>query len=66
MDIGQRNDDKGQQIALCLSGGGFRAMMFHTGALLSKDNRGESIHDRLVKALVKVEGTLKAHEKKWG
>jgi hypothetical protein len=38
----------------------------HTGALLGKDNRGESIHRRLVKALDKVEGTLKAHEKKWG
>jgi len=38
----------------------------HTGALLGKDNRGESIHVRLAKALDKVEGTLKAHEKKWG
>ncbi len=37
----------------------------HTGALLSKDNRGESIHVRMVKALEKVEGTLKTHEKKW-
>jgi hypothetical protein len=38
----------------------------HTGALLGRDNKGESIHDRMVKALVKTEGTLKSHEKKWG
>ena len=38
----------------------------HTGALLARDNKGESIHARMVKALKKVEGTLEAHEKKWG
>ena len=38
----------------------------HTAALLADDNRGASIHDRWVKALDKVEGTLQAHEKKYG
>jgi len=38
----------------------------HTGALLKENNRGESLHVRLAKALEKVEGTLQAHEKKWG
>jgi hypothetical protein len=38
----------------------------HTGALLGRDNKGESIHVRMVKALEKVEGTLKSHEKAWG
>jgi hypothetical protein len=38
----------------------------HTGALLARDNKGESIHARMVKALKKVESTLEAHEKKWG
>ena len=38
----------------------------HTAALLARDNQGASIHARMVQALEKVEGTLKAHEKKWG
>jgi hypothetical protein len=38
----------------------------HTGALLGRDNRGESIHDRMARALEKIEGTLKSHEQKWG
>ena len=38
----------------------------HTSALLGVENRGESIHARMVKALAKVETTLKTHEKKWG
>lgn len=38
----------------------------HTAALLDRDNSGESIHDRMVKALEKVEGTLRTHEKRWG
>lgn len=38
----------------------------HTSALLEKENRGESLHVRMVKALKKVEGTLKSHERKWG
>jgi len=38
----------------------------HTGALLAADNNGESIHARMVRALEKVEGTLKSHEKRWG
>jgi hypothetical protein len=38
----------------------------HTGALLGRDNGGESIHARMVKALEKVESTLETHEKKWG
>jgi len=38
----------------------------HTGALLGRDNKGESIHARMVKALEKIEGTLKSHENKWG
>jgi hypothetical protein len=38
----------------------------HTSALLAIENRGASIHDRIVRALKKVEGTLKQHEKKWG
>ncbi len=38
----------------------------HTSALLGVENRGESIHARMVKALAKVETTLQTHEKKWG
>jgi hypothetical protein len=37
----------------------------HTAALLARDNRGDSIHARLVKALDKVDKTLKSHEKKY-
>lgn len=37
----------------------------HTAALLARDNKGESIHDRLVMALEKVSGTLESHEKKF-
>lgn len=38
----------------------------HTGALLAVNNRGGSIHARMVKALSKVEGALQSHEKRWG
>lgn len=38
----------------------------HTAALLGRHNRGESIHDRLQRALGKVENTLRAHERKFG
>lgn len=38
----------------------------HTAALLDRDNRGDSIHDRLLKALEKIGKTLAAHEKKFG
>jgi len=38
----------------------------HTAALLDRDNRGDPIHDRLLKALEKVGKTLAAHEKKFG
>jgi hypothetical protein len=38
----------------------------HTSFLLDRENRGDSLHVRMVKALKKVEGTLKSHEKKWG
>jgi hypothetical protein len=38
----------------------------HTAALLRSNNRGASIHDRLRKALEKVDGTLQAHERKYG
>jgi hypothetical protein len=37
----------------------------HTAAFLASDNRGESIHDRLLKALDKVGNTLKSHERKY-
>lgn len=37
----------------------------HTSALLGGDNRGESIHARLQKALVKAGNTLKSHERKY-
>jgi hypothetical protein len=38
----------------------------HTAALLGSKNRGASIHDRILKALDKVRGTLKSHERKYG
>lgn len=38
----------------------------HTAALLDRDNSGNSLHDRMAKALEKVEKTLAAHEKKFG
>lgn len=38
----------------------------HTAALLAADNRGDSIHARLLQALEKVEPVLKAHEEKYG
>jgi hypothetical protein len=38
----------------------------HTSSLLSRNNKGDSIHDRLVKALDKVGKTLAAHESKYG
>jgi len=38
----------------------------HTGALLAGENRGDSIYARLLKALDKVEKTLKSHERKHG
>lgn len=38
----------------------------HTSALLGRENRGKSIHERMVRALRKVEPTLKSHEQKWG
>lgn len=37
----------------------------HTAALITRD-KDRSIHDRLLKALDKVEGTLKSHESKYG
>jgi hypothetical protein len=38
----------------------------HTAALLAVDNRGDSIHARMVNALDKVSGTLDSHERKYG
>jgi len=38
----------------------------HTAALLDRNNQGDSIRDRLLKALEKVGKTLAAHEKKFG
>jgi hypothetical protein len=38
----------------------------HTAALLGSTNRGTSIRDRILKALDKVRGTLKSHERKYG
>ena len=38
----------------------------HTAPLLAADNRGESIHTRLLAALDKVEPVLKAHQDKFG
>jgi hypothetical protein len=38
----------------------------HTAALLARDNRGSSLNARWVAALEKVQGTLKAHEQKYG
>jgi len=37
----------------------------HTAALLAQDNKGESIHTRLLKALDKISGILKSHERKY-
>jgi hypothetical protein len=37
----------------------------HTASLLSRNNKGDSIHDRLLKALAKVSKTLDEHEKKF-
>jgi len=38
----------------------------HTASLLARENRGESIHDRLRRALEKVDKTLQAHQRKYG
>lgn len=38
----------------------------HTTALLGVDNQGDSIHDRIIKALNKVRSTLDSHEQKYG
>ena len=38
----------------------------HTSALVAKRNQGPSIHARMLEALNKVEGKLRAHEKKHG
>ena len=38
----------------------------HTAALLARDNDGDSVRDRLRKALDKVEGTLRSHERRYG
>ena len=38
----------------------------HTTYLLESDNDGDSIHDRIIKALEKVKSTLDSHEKKYG
>jgi hypothetical protein len=38
----------------------------HTTTLLAEDNNGLSIHDRMLKALDKVNSTLKTHERKFG
>lgn len=38
----------------------------HTTALLAKDNHESSIHDRIIKALKKVQNTLSKHERKYG
>jgi hypothetical protein len=38
----------------------------HTGALLARDNRGDSIHDRWLKAFEKVNNILNSHESKYG
>lgn len=38
----------------------------HTATLVGKDQRGDSISDRIIKALDKVRGTLDSHEKKYG
>jgi len=38
----------------------------HTTALLATENQGLAIHDRIIKALEKVQKTLNAHEQKFG
>ena len=38
----------------------------HSATLLASKNRGASIRDRILSALDRVEGTLRAHEKKYG
>jgi len=38
----------------------------HTATLTARKNQGPSIHARLLEALDKVDGTLKAHERKYG
>ena len=38
----------------------------HTKPLLGKDNRGATIEQRILRALIKVGNTLAAHEKKYG
>jgi len=38
----------------------------HTTALLAENNDGASVHDRMIKALDKVQSTLTAHERKYG
>lgn len=38
----------------------------HTATLTARQNREASIHDRLLKALEKVQNTLTAHERKYG
>ena len=38
----------------------------HTAALLATDNSGDSIHDRMLVALAKIEPVLKSHEKRFG
>ena len=38
----------------------------HTATLMARQNKGASIHARMLKALDKVSRTLKAHEGKYG
>lgn len=38
----------------------------HTGALLARDNDGESLYRRLQRALDKVQGVLRTHERRYG
>jgi hypothetical protein len=38
----------------------------HTAALLANDGSGASIRTRIVKALERVDGKLRAHERKYG
>lgn len=38
----------------------------HTATLLGSENRGESIHKRMLQTLEKIEPVLKAHEEKFG
>jgi len=46
-------------------GGAENLCAAHTAALLATDNKGKSIHDRLLKALDKVSKTLESHERKF-